>query len=1622
MLSMTIGHYNLLVFQVPQQAQLPDHTSQQSTRAPQPQTAIASNAVLPSPTTTPRRTQRHPSQSNTDANNSIHESPTWGLTESPQRAVVNAQDTSQQGDGIPELQRAVKKRSSPSGASHRARGAAKGPGSGSSGSSSPQRVAAAAAAASGVSATQTPAPESPPLSSTQPVRSVELLTALANQSLSPWLRSPGSSSKHEGAASRQGSTTGGVLHSGAAAGHVSMHGTQGNASGTSGDASGRGTGTGSGSGDGTGHGGSRGSHSQACASIAEDGRDRNPISSVMRHTVSSAQRSRSPTAKASIASGSSSRRSSRRSSVVHSSPDGTVPAPTAPAAARVGNSTRRSRTGEASSGSPERAGHLSRDRYRYAGAGAEHSPSRIPTRSASESPAQSPAGSNSPQGRTGASRSARLQRNELSAPQQHLQQNQTLHGIEGGSVWAVSDGQGAAKKAAMQRFALSDESSTIFSFAPLPGSSGSGGGMNGPFTGLGKTSTSTAGDGVLGPAAAGLSGSHGYAAGTSVSGADGYHAHEEGDARYGSGVHTVIDGDSNSSALVSYPGGAQGGFSASGGGEGGTGARGASQVRKPGRHTAPEVASGAKSQQRSASGRLHSLSDVGATSFNRSGHMGGQNEYKSSQRGSSCGSGTATAAGAAGTAITGFGRGLGSGSGAGSSTAGGANGGTATATAETAFGCGSGNENGTFADHQHDLLHAEASQSGSLCDSHDIVAGLGPETGVHGTGAVEGIGAGAVSGLSVPLVDTNTAGTTVLAGDAAAHGAVAAVFSGNSGDLGLPSEVDLLASFDGPLHGDGRSGDGDMHAGNALEGTRDGREGGFGAGVGYQGYPWGAGDGGALPFAPGGDPGNGTGTGSGTGDFQGNTANTPGQGSGVSTFPTNSRAPRKSASHSATSWKANALADAVAAAARVRNSRVGSTAAAAAASAAAVDGQGQTSVAAGAAATAAAELRSAQAAAAAEAAAAAAAAQAAAAVAAGAPPQGTSATRSSVSASAEHLAALRQLRASQRKGVRASRTFSAVRTSTGGESLHSNISPLESQSNALNASGTSQGPPHAFPGAHGSGYGANGGHGTSSHRLGGSRSRPEFESESPDSSDSGSANSSSHGYQQHRGAKRRKASSSPCDTRRSTSHDTSDTDSSSVAGTPPENSVYTTASCSTSSHETPGRTGSLSPVPEDAPLTHGAAPPTPHTPQIVPAAAAVAAAASAQQLAALSTLATLRPSSPSHGTHVSTSRQDSKASDGEDVSMMLPEGVEIDDLIRLAEIVATPGTKAGGGTPAPTPNTNDANSPSQFMRWMSDMLKAGKAVQGANSQSNASDTLLGGGTAAPAASAPSVPGTCDPTANAKQSAAVLAAALARGLQTPVLGGSQANASVGGTQVFGVTAPPGLQEETSVDTTAKTPQPPKPAPLPPPPPAGTTKPKPKPAEKKKKDDSADEPKPKPAPPSPPPPGKKPGAPPPPPPPPPGKKRPGAPPPPPPPAKPGSRPSNAPPGMRLVRANQLQRQKLKQLHWDAVRNADGMVWSDLAASTELDVDELERLFKLLDNKALKFDPITHKLSLHCIFCHFVPSAYRKREKNCCAKCYSFQFSLSFLANLFHVEIDIRHVPTGRYNPKLQPKCSS
>lgn len=57
------------------------------------------------------------------------------------------------------------------------------------------------------------------------------------------------------------------------------------------------------------------------------------------------------------------------------------------------------------------------------------------------------------------------------------------------------------------------------------------------------------------------------------------------------------------------------------------------------------------------------------------------------------------------------------------------------------------------------------------------------------------------------------------------------------------------------------------------------------------------------------------------------------------------------------------------------------------------------------------------------------------------------------------------------------------------------------------------------------------------------------------------------------------------------------------------------------------------------------------------------------------------------------------------------------------------------------------------------------------------------------------------------------------------------------------------------------------------------------------------------------------------------------------------------MRAVQPTQTQRQKLKQLHWDTLQTAEGTVWHDVAESTELNLNELQRLFKLLDNQTLK-----------------------------------------------------------------------
>lgn len=311
----------------------------------------------------------------------------------------------------------------------------------------------------------------------------------------------------------------------------------------------------------------------------------------------------------------------------------------------------------------------------------------------------------------------------------------------------------------------------------------------------------------------------------------------------------------------------------------------------------------------------------------------------------------------------------------------------------------------------------------------------------------------------------------------------------------------------------------------------------------------------------------------------------------------------------------------------------------------------------------------------------------------------------------------------------------------------------------------------------------------------------------------------------------------------------------------------------------------------------------------------------------------------------------------EEVAMMLPQGVELDDLIRLAEIVTGPGATAQDAGPL---------SPTELVRLVKEMMPKGAELAALVEQD------ANGGAGVPAA--PSVPGTSDPTANARQKAAVLAAAL-KGLQTP----SATQAAVSGAAPAIVAALPAILPKMAqgaakppgdaLGATAPKAVPAKPAPKPAPPPPPLP---PKPALK---------PAPKPAPPPPPPP-------------PPPKKAPAkAPPPPPPPPKKGTTPSGRvptppppPPGMRLVQPNNAQQQRLKQLHWDAVRQADGMVWRELATSTQLDVKELERLFKLLDNNGAKCVLPAARLSAaaHLTACHVqrcsAPALLRRLRCEC------------------------------------------
>ena len=74
--------------------------------APQPQTSVVSNPTLPSHTTSGTATPR-----STLAGSTMHGSPAWGVAEAPQRTVVNARDSSQRDDGMPDLRRVAKKKS-----------------------------------------------------------------------------------------------------------------------------------------------------------------------------------------------------------------------------------------------------------------------------------------------------------------------------------------------------------------------------------------------------------------------------------------------------------------------------------------------------------------------------------------------------------------------------------------------------------------------------------------------------------------------------------------------------------------------------------------------------------------------------------------------------------------------------------------------------------------------------------------------------------------------------------------------------------------------------------------------------------------------------------------------------------------------------------------------------------------------------------------------------------------------------------------------------------------------------------------------------------------------------------------------------------------------------------------------------------------------------------------------------------------------------------------------------------------------------------------------------------------------------------------------------------------------
>ena len=313
------------------------------------------------------------------------------------------------------------------------------------------------------------------------------------------------------------------------------------------------------------------------------------------------------------------------------------------------------------------------------------------------------------------------------------------------------------------------------------------------------------------------------------------------------------------------------------------------------------------------------------------------------------------------------------------------------------------------------------------------------------------------------------------------------------------------------------------------------------------------------------------------------------------------------------------------------------------------------------------------------------------------------------------------------------------------------------------------------------------------------------------------------------------------------------------------------------------------------------------TPHAVTRAGAIATPASAVHAAGAVALGTdLMQQTPLPG--------DSHASEAHDADnsgeLMLPHGVEVDDVIRLAELLpATSGVSKAPGAPVSPARMAKCK---QLLSQSSSAQRVLAALR-ASAQSAALQGSDATSTSAGQPAAPAVPGTSDLALNLQQQQALLAA-------------------------------PAAPQSDAARLAASEPAPPKRAPPPKPPPLP---PKPATADVKAKEQRA-----KAAPPPPPPPPPKPAkagakatppTPPPPPPPPPGaKKTPLG------PKKVGQSPSA---GMRAVQPTQTQRQKLKQLHWDTLQTAEGTVWHDVAESTELNLNELQRLFKLLDNQTLK-----------------------------------------------------------------------